>query len=93
MEGPALLPGGRYRTGQSGQPGLVLPIELPVSILPLGPILERDLHSFGHRPFAQAFHCGLAHLDRLGDLGIRPLRSFRTRVCLQQDASAGGGAG
>jgi hypothetical protein len=57
-------------------------IELAMSVLPFGPILQRSFDTLGHRSLAQALDGGTADLDRLGDLGIRPLGSFGTGVRL-----------
>jgi len=52
---------------------LILPIELAMSVLPSGPILQRGFDSLGHRLLTKALDGGTADLDGLGDRGIRPL--------------------
>jgi len=93
MEGPVLLTRRWSATRQGGEPGFLFAIQFAMPVLPCGPVLEGGLDSFGGSTLAQPFNRGLADLDRLGDLGICPLRSLRTRIRLQQDASARRGAG
>jgi hypothetical protein len=93
MEGPPLLASRWGTTRQGGQSGFLFAIELAMSILPFGPILQSSLDSLGDRALAQPFDRGSAHLDRLGDLGIAPLGTLWTSIRLQENASPGGDAG
>ena len=91
LESPALLPGWRRAAGQGGQSSLLLPIQLAVPILPCGPVLQGGLNPFGGCAFAPPFDGRTAHLNRFGDLGISPLRSFGTGIRLQEDTGTGRG--